>query len=251
MKWPVLSASTFAPEVGNWQRFLNEQQILDWSNRPLETDELFGQRTSYCTRVWQTRKFLKPTGELDLPTREMATPLGFLPFIQAAHCQKLFPRVRPIRHIVIHTMEAPEKPTTAQAVAEWFAGPSSPIASAHYCVGQRGVTQCVRDTDIAFHAPGVNGAGLGIEHEGYAKQTAAEWDDPPSRATLWHSARLVNRLCKLYGVPVVRLSAEDLKAGKSGITGHGDVSQAFKGSSHWDPGQGFPWGHYLDLVGVT
>jgi len=251
MKWPVLSASSKGPEVGNWQRFLNEQQILDWSTRPLVVDESYGQRTSYCTRVWQTKKFLKPTGELDLPTREMATPLGFIPFIQAAHYRKLFPTTRPIRHIVIHTMEAPERPTTSQAVAEWFAGATAPMASAHYCVGQIGVTQCVRDTDIAWHAPGLNGTGIGVEHEGYAKQTAAEWNDPSSRAALWHSARLVGRLCKLYGIPVVRLSATDLQAGKSGITGHGDVSQAFKGSNHWDPGPGFPWEHYLDLVGVS
>jgi N-acetyl-anhydromuramyl-L-alanine amidase AmpD len=124
------------------------------------------------------------------------------------------------------------------------------MASAHYCVGQLGITQCVRDEDIAFHAPGANGQGIGIEHEGYAKQTAEEWDDPTSRATLWHSARLVGKLCRQYEIPIVWLSPADLQAGKSGITGHGEVSQAFKGSSHWDPGPGFPREHYLHLVGV-
>lgn len=251
MKWPVLSASTSSPEVGNWQRFLNEQQILDWTGKPLVVDESFGQRTSYCTRVWQTKKFLRPSGEVDMPTRDIAVPLGFIPFIQAAHFTKVFPQTRPIRLIVIHTMEAPERPGTAQGVAEWFAGPRSPVASAHYCVGQLGVTQCVRDVDVAFQAPGANATGIGIEHEGYAKQTREEWDDPSSRVTLWHSARLTARLCARYAIPLVWLSPEDLRAGKSGITGHGDVSQAFKGSSHWDPGPGFPREDYLHLVGVS
>jgi hypothetical protein len=248
--WPVLSATSSTPEVGNWQRFLNEQGITDWAGAPLVCDESFGQRTSYATRMWQTKQGIAATAVVDASSRLRAVSLGFIPFIQAKNFQRFFPQKRPIRSIVIHTMEAPEKPATAENVARWFAGSTAPMASAHYSIGQLGVVQCVRDEDIAFHAPGANATGLGLEHEGYAKQTAEEWQDSTSRAALWHSARLAAKLCKRYGIPLVKLSSEDLRAGKPGLCGHVDVSHAF-GGTHWDPGPAFPWDHYLHLVAAS
>ena len=45
-----------------------------------------------------------------------------------------------------------------------------------------------------------------------------------------------------------RLRAADLVAGKRGITGHADVSAAFRKSDHWDPGPDFPWTRFLRLA---
>ena len=44
------------------------------------------------------------------------------------------------------------------------------------------------------------------------------------------------------------LVAADLVAGRRGITGHVEVSRAFKRSDHWDPGPGFPIESFLDDV---
>ncbi len=57
---------------------------------------------------------------------------------------------RAIRLVVMHTMEAPEKPGTAMAVAEWFAGPKAPQASAHYCIDAVDVIQCVPEDVVAW-----------------------------------------------------------------------------------------------------
>ena len=38
------------------------------------------------------------------------------------------------RLIVVHTMESPEGTRTARSIAEWFAGPNGPKASAHVCI---------------------------------------------------------------------------------------------------------------------
>jgi N-acetyl-anhydromuramyl-L-alanine amidase AmpD len=154
-----------------------------------------------------------------------------------------------IDQIVIHDMEYPEIMSAAENVARWFAGPQAPQASAHFCVDNADVIQCVREEDIAWHTPGLNATSLGVEHAGYAKQARAEWMDPYSLAELGVSAKLVAGLCLRWKIPVVWLSADDLKAGKRGITGHKQATDAFRhGVGHWDPGPNFPIAMYLEWV---
>ena len=169
-----------------------------------------------------------------------------IPFVQARNYTR--GRSNPIDVLVIHTMESPEKPDTAESVANWFAGSTAPQASAHYCIDNNSIVQCVRDQDVAWHAPGANHNGLGFEHAGRAAQTPAEWKDPYSAALLDVSAQLVAEKCKEYGIPAVWRRVPDLLAGRRGITGHVQVSQAFKRSDHHDPGPNFPIERYLALV---
>jgi N-acetyl-anhydromuramyl-L-alanine amidase AmpD len=130
--------------------------------------------------------------------------------------------------VVVHTMEAPEKGETAENVAAWFAGSTAPKASAHYCVDGDTIVQCVRDEDVAWHAPGANHDGVGIEHAGYARQSQADWDDEYSTRMLERSAELTADLCARYRIPPVWLHPADLLAGRRGITSHFNVSRAFK-----------------------
>jgi hypothetical protein len=150
--------------------------------------------------------------------------------------------------LVIHTMENAEKPDSAENVANWFAGSTAPEASAHYCIDDNSVVQCVRDEDVAWHAPGANHDGLGFEHAGTAKQTGRDWDDDYSKAMLARSAALVAEKCAQYDIPPVWLYPADLQAGRRGITSHDNVSKAFRRSTHWDPGTGFNVQRYLRLV---
>ena len=167
-------------------------------------------------------------------------------FVQARNFTR--GRSNAIDVLVIHTMESPEKPDTAESVANWFAGSTAPQASAHYCIDENSIVQCVQDKDVAWHAPGANHNGLGLEHSGRAAQGAAEWSDEYSAKMLELSAELAARKCKEYDIPVTWLQPADLLAGKRGITGHVQVSKAFKRSDHSDPGTGFPVQAYLALV---
>jgi N-acetyl-anhydromuramyl-L-alanine amidase AmpD len=147
--------------------------------------------------------------------------------------------------IVMHSMEAAEKPTTAEAVANWFAGPSAPKASAHFCLDNDSIVQCVKVGDVAWHAPGANAGGIGIELAGYARQTSEQWADAYSKAMLDLAAQLVGKLCWDFNIPLVFLDAAALKTGRPGVTTHWEVTQAFKKSTHTDPGKHFPMDELL------
>lgn len=167
------------------------------------------------------------------------------PMVQSPHINST--EGRKIDLIVIHTMEMDEKGETAENCAQWFRNPAAKV-SAHYCVDNNSIVQCVRDQDVAWAAPGANSDGIHIEHAGRAKQIGRDWSDAYSTAMLERSATLAAELCKKHKIPVTWLLAPDLVAGKRGITTHDAVSKAFKRGSHWDPGKGFPAERYLALI---
>jgi N-acetyl-anhydromuramyl-L-alanine amidase AmpD len=167
------------------------------------------------------------------------------PFIESPHMTEASGRA--IGIVVIHTMEIAERDGAAELCARWFQSPESEV-SAHYCVDADSIVKCVNEDDIAWHARGGNMSSIGIELAGYAGQRALGWSDAYSRAVVERAARLTADVCGRYGIPIRRLRASDLVAGKRGVTGHGDVSAAFRKSDHWDPGADFPWSRFLRLA---
>lgn len=259
------------PEVKAWQAALNAAGFRDASGAALVADGAFGPRTEQATRAFQQSVGLPATGEVGpdesaklltmtkpsqptLPSVE--APSGY-PFMQAKHYTPVAGGRKKIDLIVIHDMEYPENPEGAEWCAKFFTNPLGrdkqgnvvPVkASAHYCVDNNSIVQCVKDGDVAWHAAGANHNGIGIEHAGYAKQSRAEWLDAYSTSELKLGAKLCAELCAKYGIPIQKVSAEQLKAGGArGICGHADVTKAF-GGTHWDPGAGFPWDLYLEWV---
>lgn len=152
--------------------------------------------------------------------------------------------------IVIHTAECAEVSNAAENLAAWGGGPNANKASWHYAVDSDSVTQSVHEKHIAWHAGPVNAYSIGIEHAGYAKQSASEWSDAFSLAMLELSADLVADICRTNGIPVKQLTADDLRRGERiGICGHVDVTNGLTGGKgHVDPGVNFPWNRYLARV---
>jgi len=157
-----------------------------------------------------------------------------------------------IQFICMHSMEAPEKPTTAEAVAQWFAGPGAPMASSHYCVDTDSIIQCVKEKDIAFGAKGGNSEGIHIELAGYAKQTHHDWLDDYSKKMLTLAAGLVADIANRHNIPLIYLGSEGINQGFRGITTHKDITVAKKiVGGHWDPGPGFPMCEFLGWASDT
>lgn len=168
------------------------------------------------------------------------------PVIKARHFTDVVERRR-VRVIVIHSMEAPEKGETAENVARFFQNTPKP-ASAHLCIDNNGIVQCVFDNDIAFAAPGVNKDGIQLELAGFARQTRQEWLDPYSLLVVENAANVAAQYCLKYNIPIKHLTDQELKDGQKGIVGHVQASKVYKKSTHTDPGEGFPWDHFLERV---
>lgn len=171
----------------------------------------------------------------------------FWPFVQAKHFGAK--RTKEPRLITIHTPEWAELSDGAEKVADYFAHMSDGrVASAHVSVDNNTVVQSVKDSYVAFAAPGANNDGLHIELVGRANQTKEDWRDPFSLATLALGADVVAQYCLKYDLPAIKLTDSQLQQGNRGIVGHDQVSRVYKKSTHTDPGPHFPWGRFMQYV---
>lgn len=168
------------------------------------------------------------------------------PFVEAKYYRHVAGD-RAVRVIVIHDMEAPEKGDTAECVAKYFQHPDY-TSSAHICIDNDSVVQCVHDRDVAFAAPGANNDGIHLELAGYGRQSVDDWHDEYSTALLSNAADVAAQYCLKYDIPAVQLTDEQLKDGERGIVGHFQVSAVYKQSDHTDPGPNFPWAEFIARV---
>lgn len=132
-----------------------------------------------------------------------------------------------IKQIIIHDVEG-----SYASCINWFKDPAAKV-SAHYVVrsvdGE--VTQMVAEKNVAWHDACNNTNTIGIEHEGFAN-APDRWF---TEAMYVESAKLVAYLADKYGVAKTRAN----------ILGHGEANDC---STHTDPGPGWKWDHYMDLV---
>lgn len=138
-------------------------------------------------------------------------------------------------------------------VAQWFASPDAPQASAHFEVDASQIVQSVPEESIAWQVQSTNdignNRGIGIEHAGYAAWTSQDWSTPDAEAELKLSAQLAADIAKRWNIPLVWLDEAALQRGERGFTGHAQITNAFNhGVGHTDPGPNFPIDHYLALV---
>lgn len=150
--------------------------------------------------------------------------------------------------IGIHTMEAPEGPSTAENVASYLCRPAVQ-ASAHWCVDNNSRVRGVYDGDEAWTMPPVNPNSLNIELAGYASQGSSQWHDSYSMALLDNAAVCAAEWCRKYAIPLRHNSDAQIRAYTKGFVGHVDVNRVFRSSDHTDPGVSFPWADFLKMVG--
>ena len=168
------------------------------------------------------------------------------PFIESPH--RTDASGRAIGVVVIHTMEIAERDGAAEVCARWFAEPGVGGLGAllRRCrhddpVRARGRHRLARagrerelDRDRARRLRGPAVARLGRRLQPRRRRARGRGSRP--------------RCARGYGIPLRRLRAADLVAGRRGVTGHADVSAAFRKSDHWDPGPDFPWARFLRLA---
>lgn len=150
-----------------------------------------------------------------------------------------------VNRIVIHCTVSPCELGGARANARYFQ--THRTGSAHYVVDPGEIVQCVREGTVAYHAP-PNTNTLGIELCDWQKGSSSRWNDRAHSLMLERAAALVRARARHWNVPLVKLSAGDLRAGHRGICGHADVTQAWHLTTHLDPGADFPWIRFMNMI---
>lgn len=142
--------------------------------------------------------------------------------------------------IVIHT-------TSNTATDEGEAGYASwrpDGTSAHFYSDADSIIQAL-DTDLVAYGCYPTGNGRSVQFE------ITGTDGTVTDAELRQVAPIIARECKLRGIPVLRVSALDLRNGVRGICGHADVTHAWGEGDHLDGGDRFPWDQLMAYVRVA
>jgi N-acetyl-anhydromuramyl-L-alanine amidase AmpD len=142
-----------------------------------------------------------------------------------------------VRYITLHTTDE-----TYDGTLDLFRDPTY-AAGAHYVVrsedGQ--VTQMTPTKDIAWDSANRSfyQHSIGIEQEAWATHGASWFSEDLYRST----AQLVRYLAAKYDIPLDRAH----------ILGHDNVPGGTASgipTQHWDPGPGWDWEHFFDLLGA-
>jgi hypothetical protein len=154
------------------------------------------------------------------------------------------------RLLVIHTSEGS---TSFRSLGNFLANPSSQVSYNCGCDDTTAtqVGEYVQPNLTPWAAMSANSWGPHIccctpsgASSGWNRETWLAHDLMLRACGAW-LAEEANR----YGVPLVKISAADISAGRSGVCGHGDCSAAGAGGSHTDPGPNFPWDVALTYAG--
>jgi hypothetical protein len=207
-------------DVRSWQLELVGIGLLN----AVDVDGIFGQRTDKATIRFQMDHGLAPDGEVGPKTRAKigvvpesipATSEVFDPRWHFVQAKNYTPSVgRAVTMVVMHSMEAPDRPDTAEGVAAWFGGlrGAAPEASAHACVDVDSIVLCVKPIDVAWGAQGANACSYHVEQAGFARYSREEWLSPEGSEMLTLAAGHVRLACDHFGLPVVEITLEETAA---------------------------------------
>lgn len=132
--------------------------------------------------------------------------------------------------VLIHTTQG-----SYSGCISWFQNPNSNVSS-HYVVrsSDGAITQMVEHRNTAWHAQCYNARSIGIEHEGFVADPGRWYTDAMYR----ESAKLTKYITDRHGIPKTR----------SRIIGHVEVAPNCNTGRHTDPGSGWNWTKYMNLV---
>lgn len=140
-----------------------------------------------------------------------------------------------VRLVVLHTAEGAQ---TNASLFGYFNRTQS--TSSHVGIDDAGISDVWVPYDrAAWTLRGGNPYSENAEMCAWARWTRAEW--LTHDALLTHAAAWVRSRCLARGIPIVKLSPAEVKAGKAGVCGHADYTYGTGDGTHTDPGPNFPW----------
>src|SRR5918998_3392771 len=158
-------------------------------------------------------------------------------------------RVR-VSLVVLHTNEGnnpadvyPDR--TAENLAVYLNRPEV-AASYHVIVDDDSIVRYVPDSQASWSVRSGNARSLNLCFTGWARWSRQEWLAHPNMLRL--AAIVVRDWCATHGIPVRWLSPPQVGADFAGICGHHDWTVGKRIGTHTDPGTGFPWDVFIELV---
>jgi len=143
----------------------------------------------------------------------------------------------------LHTAEGA---TNIQDLGAWFANPASGVSS-HVGIDdtENTVGEYVRRDYKAWTAANANPIAVQAELCAFADWDAATWNQHPTM--LANTAAWVAEEAAVFGIPIVKLTADQAQGGGSGVCQHNDLGSW--GGGHWDCGPAFPIDAVLEMAG--
>lgn len=152
---------------------------------------------------------------------------------------------QPVQCIVVHSVEAPARAGLAYSLATgWL---QSAGVSVHAITDPSESVDMADLGTVAYHCGGGNQHSVGDEVTGYAAWSTAQWEDPTAFAALRLDAKKVAEQAKKLGIPLRWLKIAEIKAGLRGVITHNDARLAWGGTTHTDPGPGFPYDKFMQM----
>ncbi len=151
-----------------------------------------------------------------------------------------------VRLIVIHTAEGA---LTTKALGNYFANAATEVSS-HVGIDDEGTEQYVDYSQESWSVRSANPISDDAELCGFAAWSRGTWinDHMPM---LHNAAAWISERCAARGIPCVHLTTAQVAAGKPGVIGHVDWTNAMHDGTHTDPGQNFPWDVVMALATGT
>ena len=148
-----------------------------------------------------------------------------------------------VRLIVLHTTEGA---TTIESLANWFANPSAQVSSHVGADNHRQgtIAEYVKRDRAAWAQGNYNGVSVCIEMctpAGAANGWSRDYWLSKQGWMLDNTAAWIAEEAKIYGIPIVKLSASQATGGGRGLCGHVDL----RPQDRTDPGKGFPWDYVI------
>lgn len=155
-----------------------------------------------------------------------------------------------VRLIAIHTAEGAR---TKESLGNYFN--SGVAASSHVGIDAGGSQLYVDYSRAAWTLRSGNPISDNAELCAFARWTRAQWLGTATvdgcvnpRRMLENAAAWTRDRCNARGIPKVKLSPADVRAGKAGVIGHVDWTLGMSDGSHTDPGPNFPWDVFMGMV---
>jgi hypothetical protein len=144
---------------------------------------------------------------------------------------------------VFHSMECPMRAGYAASIAKYFA--RGPGTSCHYNVDPAETWGVLSDSLVGWHVGNANNRSIGLEQAGRAAMSRGEWTTPEGMAQHARAAEIVRHARDEYGIGMYFMSDQQLRdahAGRiiGGWTTHDQCRRVIGGTSHTDPGRGWP-----------